>query len=162
MCIRDSLPSLTVESTPDPDAQTLLRTEVADVQERTPEVGLQLPEIRLNSHLALLLQNGLEDDAPEVAPLVRRDLFHAYWRGGTVPTSEAMLTDILDPYGLPVPFLDVEQLTELGQWWVRHVDRIPAMIAPTGVSHLGLQDKTTVRRFLDSALRESSAGPGCR
>ncbi len=158
----EHLPELGAANRHPADDRATLAAEVADVTRRAPNLRIHTPDARVNSHFSLLLQNALEDDAPELAPRVRRDLFLAFWRGGRIPTNESMLAEFLAPYGIEMPYLDPDQLVDLHAWWTSQLDRIPAMIASTRVCHFGLQDKDTVRRFVDSALRESSPGPGCQ
>jgi len=142
------------------DLQTLER-EVADVQRRAPEVEVVRPAGWWNSRKALLLQNALEDEEPEQAHALRRRIFRRYWHEG-VGISEADLQLALADVGLSDVEGEPEFLDELSAWWRETLDRVPCMLAPTGVAHLGLQDFPAVRSFLNSALRTGSAGPGCR
>ena len=144
-----------------PADSQLLDAEVRDVTSRDPTVELNKPEVWVNSQRALLVQNAIEDDAPDLAPALRRQLFQSYWREGSSLSDEEAIEQTLLELELELPDLEPDYLEELTGWWRSHLDRIPAMIAPTRIAHLGLQDKTSVRRFLNSALRESKAGPGC-
>lgn len=141
---------------------TLLREEVADVGRRAPDLGVTVPRFWANSREALLLQNAVEDDDPEVAPRLRRVIFRRYWRDGGMPFGVEALEEILGGLSIDKPIVEPEYLEEMTDWWRAELDRIPVMVAPTGVTHLGLQDKKRVRAFLHSAIRPSTAGPGCR
>ena len=140
----------------------LLDVEVRDVMSRDPALKLNKPRGWLNSQPALLVQNAIEDDAPELAPALRRRLFQSYWREGVSLSDEKAIEQTLLELELELPDREPDYLGELTDWWRTHLDRIPAMIAPTRLAHLGLQDKESVRHFLNSALRESTAGPGCK
>lgn len=142
------------------DHQTLT-TEVEDVKIRAPEVEVAQPETWINTHYALLYQNAIEDDDPERAPLIRRAIFQAYWRDNKFISNEETIKKLYLEQGVLFPELEPEYLRELSAWWKVNLDRIPCLIAPTGISHLGLQDKRAVSAFLNSALRETNAGPGC-
>ncbi len=138
-----------------------LALEVCDVERRAPEVAVRSPAFWCNSRRALLLQNAVEVDAPEEAAALRQRLFRAYWQEGIPLCDEAALASEAQRF----PELDLEveaaELARLTAWWRTHVNRIPAMFAPTGVVHLGLQDRATVQRFVQSAIAEASPGPGC-
>lgn len=141
--------------------RTILEREVADVQRRAPEVHVVRPEGWWNSRQALLLQNALEDEEPDRAFELRRRVFRRYWHEGqSIHTGD--LLGLLSDVDLPEVEGEPELLDELSEWWRKELDRVPCMLAPTGVAHLGLQDFTAVRSFLNSALRAGSAGPGCR
>jgi len=147
----------------DEDARVLAR-EVADVDQRAPEVGVRAPPFWCNSRDALLLQNAVEVDDPALAPEIRQRLFRSYWVDGR-PLCDPK---VIDGLRADLPDVDVDadaeatELDRLTDWWRRHVDRIPAMFAPTGIVHLGLQDRETVRRFVLSAIAEAEPGPGCQ
>ena len=155
-------PELPVSGKNSPPEQHTLTAEVKDVQVRAPEVRVSLPDTWINSHHALLYQNALEDDDPERAPALRRAIFKAYWHEGKLISEEDTIKQLFLDRGLSLPELEPEYLQELSEWWKISLDRIPCMIAPTGVAHFGLQDKRSVSAYLNSALRESNAGPGCR
>ena len=141
--------------------QTTLTTEVKDVMKRAPEVNVAQPSTWNNSRSALLYQNALEDDDPDLAPVIRRAIFQAYWREGQSISSDDFIRQLFIDHGAPFPELEPDYLQELSAWWKESLDRIPCMLAPTGVAHLGLQDKRSVSAYLNSALRETPAGPGC-
>jgi hypothetical protein len=143
-----------------PDAQQLAR-EVADVERRAPEVGVRTPPFWCNSRPALLLQNAVEVDAPESAHAVRRRLFRGYWLDGVPLCDTRMLSQVASAFPDVDPDDEQVELDRVTTWWRAHVDRIPAMFSPTGLVHLGLQDRETVRRFIDSALTSARPGPGC-
>jgi predicted DsbA family dithiol-disulfide isomerase len=140
----------------------LLLDEVSDVQRRAPEVGALRPEVWINSRYALLVQNAVEDEAPELAPVVRRGIFQRIWRSGSAVELYAAVSETLAEVGLEPPEVEDDWLDELSGWWKTHLDRIPCMVGPTGVAHRGLQDRASVQAFLQSALRTGSIGPGCR
>lgn len=154
-------PDLPLAGSNQPQDQETLAREVSDVQRRAPEVGVVHPNQWLNSRRALLLQNAVEDDFPEVAPSLRRAIFRAYWSDGA-DLDETRLKTIASDLGLPSIDTDPELLDELGDWWRSELDRIPCMLGPTGIAHLGLQDFRAVRSFLNSALRSGTAGVGCQ
>ena len=143
-----------------PDAQQLA-LEVADVGRRAPEVGVVRPPYWCNSRPALLLQNAVEVDAPESAHTLRRRLFRRYWLEGVPLCDATALAEELAQFPETEPTAEVAELDRLTAWWRAHVDRIPAMFAPTGVVHLGLQDRETVRRFVETAIAPAAPGPGC-
>jgi hypothetical protein len=145
----------------DPDARQLA-IEVADVGRRAPEVPLRPPAFWCNSRPALLLQNAAEVDEPEQAHLLRRRLFRGYWVDGVPLCDEALLAEERARFPHLVPEDENEELDRLTRWWRQHLDRIPAMFSPTGLVHLGLQDKVAVQRFVDSAITPAEPGPGCR
>ena len=146
----------------DPAASLQLANEVKDVRNRAPEVGVQMPSTWCNSRRALLLQNAVEVDHPEAAPALRRRLFQAYWLNGQILSSDGVLGPERERFADVVPEDEVESLERLTRWWSVHVDRIPAMIAPTGHAHLGLQNRSVVARFVNSALGDAPIGPGCQ
>ncbi len=143
-----------------PDAQQLA-LEVADVGRRAPEVGVVRPPYWCNSRPALLLQNAVEVDAPEFAHTLRRRIFRRYWLEGVPLCDATALAEELAQFPETEPTAEVAELDRLTAWWRAHVDRIPAMFAPTGVVHLGLQDRETVRRFVETAIAPAAPGPGC-
>jgi len=144
-----------------PDDRATLEREVSDVQRRAPEVGVVRPSQWLNSRSALLLQNSVEEEFPELAPELRSAIFQAYWaEGATLDTT--LLDRLRGSLGIPPLDEDPEQLDELSTWWRTELDRVPCMLGPTGVAHLGLQDFRAVRSFLNSALRPGTAGAGCQ
>lgn len=138
-----------------------LRSEVADVLVRAPEVGVQQPPTWLNSNAAVLLQNAVEDEYPNLAPQLRRKIFRAYWREGIQISRPEVLAEFCLELGIPMVETEEDYLNELTEWWAVELDRIPCMLAPTGLAHLGLQDFSAVKSFLNSALHASSIGPGC-
>jgi hypothetical protein len=144
----------------EPDARQL-EVEVADVSRRAPEVGVRSPPFWCNSRPALLLQNAVEVDTPESAHELRRRLFRGYWLDGVALCDDEAIASELARF--PETDLEAEggELDRLTAWWRAHVDRIPAMFSPTGVVHLGLQDRETVRRFVEAAIAPASPGPGC-
>ena len=142
------------------DTRTLL-TELADVQSRAPEVGVVSPASWVNSNLAVLLQNAVEDEYPELAPTLRTRIFRSYWREGLVISQPEVLAEICADLDIPKIETEEDYLRELTEWWSLQLDRIPCMLAPTGVVHLGLQDFASVQSFVSSAIHASSTGPGC-
>lgn len=143
------------------DDRAALRAEVLDVQRRAPETETVLPPLWANSRSALLTQNALEDEDPETAHAFRREVFRRYWHHGELPSDELVDRLCLD-LGIERPAPEPDHLEELTDWWRDRLDRIPCMLAPTGVAHLGLQDLNTVRSFVNSALHSAEEGPGCR
>ncbi|NCG18091.1 MAG: hypothetical protein GWP91_03645 [Rhodobacterales bacterium] len=131
------------------------------MQRRAPDLGVVRPSGWINSRKALLLQNALEDEAPERAYLLRRAIFRAYWIEGA-ELGEDELHALVADLKLPTVEDEPELLDELGDWWRGELDRIPCMLAPTGIAHLGLQDFRAVKSFINSAMRAGTAGPGCR
>ena len=142
------------------DLNTLGR-EVADVQHRAPEVGVVRPSFWTNSRDALLVQNAIEDEEPSRAFALRRLLFQSYWIEGQSLSFDLIREKVKD-LNLQLPEVEPEYLEDLTDWWRQEVDRIPCMLSPTGVAHLGLQDFISVKAFINSTLREGRAGPGCR
>lgn len=148
-----------------PDDLATLSSEVSDVQRRAPEVGVSKPPVWINSRIALLLQAAVEADAPERAAALRTAIFRRFWRANRNIASSAELDACLEEAGLqsiPVSFLDAEQLDAITAWWSVELDRIPCMLAPSGLRHLGLQDRAAVHAFIRGALHASTAGPSCR
>ena len=145
-----------------PKDLALLHKEVEDVARRAPEVAVSAPRTWANSRQALLLQNAIEDDEPGRAPEVRRSIFRRYWQKGSAAFSTHALQEVLAELSLEEPELEPEYLETMTEWWRSKLDRIPALVAPTGITHLGLQDKDRVRAFVNSAIRASQPGPGCR
>ena len=154
-------PSLPREGGNSKEEVRTLSSEVADVLVRAPEVGVVQPSQWRNSHDALLLQNAVEYEAPELAPALRRAIFHAYWKDNNNISDVTVLQTILQQLAVDDLETEPEYLEELTEWWRTKVDRIPCMIAPTGVAHLGLQTKVAVESFINSALHDATAGPGC-
>ena len=144
----------------DRDAVTL-RSEVADVQVRAPEVGVQHPPAWINSNAAVLLQNAIEDEYPHLAPQLRQKIFRSYWHEGVQISQPEVLADFCAELEIPMVETEEDYLNELTAWWSIELDRIPCMLAPTGLAHMGLQDFVAVQSFLNSALHDSSVGPGC-
>ena len=138
-----------------------MEQEIADVQRRAPEVGIVTPSVWSNSRSALLVQNALEDEKPESAHAFSRRVFQNMWKKPGMPNVSAIVEESLQALDLEVPELEPEWLDELTTWWKTHLDRVPCMIAPTGIVHEGLQDQAAVGSFLNSALRVASVGPGC-
>jgi hypothetical protein len=138
-----------------------LALEVADVGRRAPEVGVRTPRTWCNSRPALLLQNAVEVDAPEEAAALRRRIFRAYWRDGVPLCDDDLLAREQSLFPDVDPLAETDELDRVTTWWRTHVDRIPAMFAPTGVVHLGLQTRETVQRFVLSAIADAPPGPGC-
>lgn len=155
-------PDLPADGTNQAEDIQQLKLEVDDVRRRAPENGVREPPLWCNSRKALLLQNAVEVDLPDEAPALRRRLFRRYWHEGVLLVDEA--TSALGLRRFSEMNLDDEEseLDRLTSWWRAHVDRIPCMIAPTGVVHLGLQDRARVERFMQSAIAETTPGPGCR
>ena len=146
------------------DAVTLLQ-EVRDVQQRAPEVGVQLPPVWVNSHGALLLQAAVEADQPELAAPLRTAIFRRFWRDQANIAHGSDLLDCQRQVGVaedPDRFLDASQLERVSSWWRAALDRIPCMLAPSGARHLGLQDLASVQAFVLGALHEPPPGPACR
>jgi hypothetical protein len=141
------------------DEQTLEK-EIADVLHRAPGLGLSRPGLWQNSRQALLIQNALEDEEPQLAHQVRLQLFRIYWMKARALVMKDM-AEVLQTFGLVVPELELDYLQQLTQWWRQELDRIPCMIAPTGAIHYGLQDQASVRAFINSALHGAGEGPGC-
>ena len=155
---RPSLPQIGDNS--EGEIETLTR-EVADVHRRAPGIDLRRPKAWISSHEALLLQNALEDEEPELAPAIRSRIFRSYWNEGRSISNQSVLDNILEEFGISRPAPEPEYLAELTHWWAEELDRIPCMLAPTGIAHFGLQDLVAVRSFLNSAIHSSSTGPGC-
>jgi hypothetical protein len=131
------------------------------VQRRAPDLDMVRPSGWINSRKALLLQNAFEDEMPEQAYLLRRAIFRAYWTEGA-QLGEDELYALVSDLKLPTVEDEPELLDELSEWWRSELDRIPCMLAPTGIVHLGLQDFRSVKSFINSAIRAGTAGPGCR
>lgn len=138
-----------------------MEKEVEDVKHRAPEVGIVSPSVWANSRSALLVQNALEDEEPEKAHAFRRRVFQNMWQEPGIPDMATIVEESLATFDLPFPELEPEWLDELTAWWKTHLDRVPCMIAPTGILHEGLQDQAAVGSFLNSALHVASVGPGC-
>jgi 2-hydroxychromene-2-carboxylate isomerase len=148
-----------------PEDLSILEREVADVSRRAPEVGVTLPPVWVNSRRALLVQAFLEDEAPQLAHRVRRELFHAFWREGRDLSAADVIAAALDRAGVAPPGpegLDGAELDLITAWWAQDLDRIPCMLAPTGARHLGLQERPAVEAFVLGALRDRRDGHGCR
>ncbi len=148
-----------------PDDLVILEREVADVSRRAPEVGVHLPPTWINSRRALLVQALLEDEQPQLAHRVRRDLFRAFWYHGHDLSATDVIEAALERTGLAAPHadsLDPLELDLITTWWAGELDRIPCMLAPTGARHLGLQDRLAVEAFVLGALRHRPDGDGCR
>ena len=156
---RPSLPSAGANSN---EERRTMTTEVEDVRQRAPEVGAQSPPLWSNSNAAVALQNAVEVDHPDRSSELRLRIFRAYWQDGVLLSKPGFLTGLCDELGIPPVDLDTEELEELTEWWARDIDRIPCMLAPTGVAHLGLQDRQSVQTFLNAAIHTTDAGPGCR
>ena len=154
-------PDLPTRGTNRLEDKAQLKEEVDDVQRRAPEVGILTPPVWPNSRSALLVQNALEDEEPERAHEFRRRVFRSIWQTPGVPNVSAIVEESLLAFEFPAPELEPEWLNELTSWWKTHLDRVPCMIAPTGIVHQGLQDAAAVHSFLNSALRVASVGPGC-
>jgi hypothetical protein len=118
------------------DLNTLGR-EVADVQRRAPEVGVVRPSFWTNSRDALLVQNAIEDEEPSRAFALRRLLFQSYWIEGQSLSLDLIREKVKD-LNLQLPEVEPEYLEDLTDWWRQEVDRIPCLLSPTGVAHLGL------------------------
>ena len=158
-------PDLPVTGTNMPADRELMLSEVAEVNRRAPELAVVPPNIWSNSRVALMLQNAVEDDFPEQAPTLRRKLFRSYWKEGKNFASRSFLNETLqrlDLPGLASIFLDEMQTNEQNTWWREQLDRLPAMLGPTGARHLGLQDKATVEAFVYGAVFEPVPGDGCK
>lgn len=138
-----------------------MEKEVEDVKHRAPAVGIVSPSVWANSRSALLVQNALEDEEPEKAHAFRRRVFQNMWQEPGIPDMATIIEESLATFDLPFPELEPEWLDELTAWWKTHLDRVPCMIAPTGILHEGLQDQAAVGSFLNSALHVASVGPGC-
>ena len=148
-----------------PDDLLILQREVADVSRRAPEVGVHLPPVWMNSRRALLVQACVEDEQPQLAHRVRRELFQSFWQQGRDLSAAAVIGAALQEAGASAPehdSLDPEELDLITAWWARELDRIPCMLAPTGARHLGLQDRLAVEAFVLGALRDRPDGDGCR
>lgn len=155
---RPLLPTAGPNNTTDAD---LLATEVIDVQTKAPGVQLLHPGVWTNSRYALLVQNALEDDRPEDAASFRRRIYRRYWQSGVLLSDEVAIRADLGDSGITEPFVEPDFLEELTAWWRTKLNRIPSMVAPTGVVHLGLQDINAVQLFLNGALHAADTGPGC-
>ena len=157
--------SLPLRGHNDSQDQKLVADEVRQVQERAPEVNARLPQLWSNSRLALTYQAAIEDDYPEQAALLRQRIFRLLWRDGGNLADVSALQRIAEELELPAPqaiFRDEELLAQQTAWWAKELDRIPAMIAPTGARHLGLQDYRTVEAFLKGALFDPPPAAGCQ
>lgn len=135
--------------------------EVDDVNSRGRGITVQIPELWQNSRSFLLVQNALEIDAPDRATEVRRAIFRQFWNHQE-PVSEDWLMGYLGEQGIPIPEQEPDYLDELTRWWKEQLDRVPCMLSPTGLAHLGLQDVKAVGSFVNSAIRAAKVGPGCR
>lgn len=140
----------------------LLERELDDVRARAPEVEIGRPALWANSRDALLLQNAIEVEAPMLAPVLRTRIYALFWRQGGHSVDASALRSLRRELQLPEPYLDPEELDRYTLWWREHLDRVPVMLAPTGVAHFGLQNLANVERFVDSALRGGELGPGCQ
>jgi len=148
-----------------PDDLEILQREVADVSRRAPEVGVNLPAVWVNSRRALLVQACLEDEQPQQAHRVRRELFRSFWHHGLDLSARSVIETALQHSCLTTPGddqLDPQELDLITTWWAGELDRIPCMLAPTGARHLGLQDRLAVEAFVLGALRDRPDGDGCR
>jgi hypothetical protein len=126
---------------------------------------VNLPPVWVNSRRALLTQAFLEDEMPQLAHRVRRELFDAFWRQGRDLSATEIIEAALERAGASpadVDGLDERELDLITTWWARELDRIPCMLAPTGARHLGLQDRPAVEAFVLGALRDRPDGDGCR
>ena len=138
-----------------------LATEVADIQARAPEVRVVKPARWTNSREALLIQNAVEDEYPELAAELRTRIFRAYWQESLEISDRELLVELLTGLGIAEVESELEHLEALTTWWAKEVDRIPCMVAPTGIWHLGLQNRMAVKSFINSALHPADDGPGC-
>ena len=154
-------PTLPVKGKNEAEDAVTLRSEVYDVQQRAPEVGALPPKTWVNSSAAVLLQNAVEDEFPHLAPELRSLIFRSYWREGRLISQQGVLEEICERLGIPEVETEESYLRELTDWWKAELDRIPCMLAPTGLVHEGLQDYRAVQSFLNSAIHQSSTGPGC-
>ncbi len=155
-------PTLPLDGENTAEDSVLFSTEVSDVQERAPEMAPLSARTWVNSNAAVLLQNAVEDEFPHLAPRLRARIFRSYWREGLLISKDEVLHQIREDLGIPELETEEEYLEELTGWWTEELDRIPCMLAPTGLVHLGLQTFGAVKSFLDSAIHYSSVGPGCR
>jgi hypothetical protein len=158
------LPTVLVDPNLPGDLKTL-RDEVGDVQQRAPDLMVQLPPVWVNSQAALLLQATVEAEQPELAAPLRNAIFRRFWQhSGNIADPQELELCLLEAGLAPDPhrFLDREQLERLTSWWSVELDRIPCMLAPSGVRHLGLQDLAAVEAFVLGALHEPPPGPSCR
>ena len=159
---RPELP--TAGSNRPPDVQQVSE-EVSDAQTRDPSVPLEKPPLWCSSGLALRVQAAIEDDDPERAPQLRTLFFRALWRDGRNIADPDVVDAILSQAGLPnhgAILLDAEIIVDQTKWWKGELDRIPSMVAPTGIRHMGLQTMRVVKAFVQSALNTASPGQGCQ
>lgn len=148
-----------------PDDLAILENEVGDVQRRAPEVAVSRPPVWVNSRVALLLQAAVEAEQPESAAALRTAIFRRFWRQNQNIARASDLEPCLAELqleGIDARFFDPEQLDGITAWWSVELDRIPCMIAPSGLRHLGLQDRAAVQAFILGALHASSEGPVCQ
>jgi len=158
-------PDLPTEGPNRREDRELMLWEVNEVKRRAPEIPLAPPPLWSNSRLAVALQNAIEDDHPEHAPALRATVFRSYWSQGQDLADRNFIEEVLEEIGLPglaEQFLDELVVDQQTDWWRRELDRIPAMIAPTGARHMGLQDRATVEAFIYGAVFEPEPGAGCR
>lgn len=148
-----------------PDDRETLQREVDDVRRRAPDLGVQLPPVWVNSHMALLLQAAVEAEQPERAAALRTAIFRRFWQERANIAEPAELSACLEEAGLaadPERFLDADQLSGISAWWQQELDRIPCLLAPSGARHLGLQDLASVEAFVLGALHEPPPGASCQ
>jgi predicted DsbA family dithiol-disulfide isomerase len=134
-----------------------LAEEVRSVQSRAPEVPISVPPGKANTAAGLLAAAAaLRADASKGAAF-RHAVYRAFWRDGRDVSDPAVLAELAEQVGLPVPRPRPEDALTVASWrleWERSPLRgVPLLVRDDGETVYGLKDIETLERFVRAETR---------
>lgn len=143
----------------------LLGVEIESLQERAPDVSIELPRFRSNSRRAIeaVAEASLVD--PDKADVLRRSLFTAMWRDQEDIANVELLQALAKEAGLPIlkgtARARDEKLRWTNEWRAGGFQRIPVLLSGRNAVLEGLPTIPRLDVFLRNGLFSSSTNDAC-
>jgi diguanylate cyclase (GGDEF)-like protein len=124
------------------DTRTELNTEVNKVKALAPDVNINIPAGRPNTHRANEILATIQVQVPQQADAFRTRLYRALWVDGKDIADSTVLAELLDSVGIDIPEIDQNTRHQLQAWqqeWEQgdFSRNIPALLTSEGNKMLG-------------------------
>lgn len=133
--------------------QSELNAEVSKVEILAPDITINVPSGRPNTHIANQILSEIQQNAPEQVDYFRALLYRALWIDGMDISYPVTIEGLLRKAGVANPNIEQSTRTELQQWqeeWEQgdFSRNIPALLTDDGNKLLGLPSPQLLILFI--------------